>query len=577
MSGQHEVLIIDGYSDEPAGLGVPPYIDVYPRYIAGAIWAVNKSTNIVYLTVDEIRRNFEKFTKIYSRVKVAIFIAGVCVPGKYLSGDPIKPEELALWSKLSDKPLKILAGPVARFGLGTEGGKLMELPEKIKEGFDLIIKGDPELVIYRLFKEKLNIDAVDPCEIRDNYKLVDVFSRLGARIIKQHPNYGLNLICEIETYRGCPRHITGGCSFCIEPLYRGVTYRDPSGILREIKALYNQGARSFRLGRQPDFFAYQSFDKGVFEFPRPNPEAIENLLKGIRYCCEDLETLHIDNVNPGTVFHYEMESTKIVKAIIKYHTPGDVAAFGIESTDLRVIKLNNLKVMPEEALEAIKIINRYGKMRGWNGLPHILPGINFVYGLIGETKETYILNYEFMKQVLSKGYVVRRINIRQVLPIPGTRIWSQGTSIISRHKQYFKKYKTLMRKFIDMPMLRRVLPKGTILRSVYTEKYLGNKTLGRQVGSYPILVVIPEKLPLGKKVDVIVISYGFRSVSGLPYPIDINSASPKVVRLIPNIKKETIAKILKYRPFRDENDFKCKVGDTEILRYISFNANPIHR
>jgi len=31
------VLIIDGYVDEPACLGVPPYMSPDPRYIAGAL------------------------------------------------------------------------------------------------------------------------------------------------------------------------------------------------------------------------------------------------------------------------------------------------------------------------------------------------------------------------------------------------------------------------------------------------------------------------------------------------------------------------------------------------------------
>ena len=29
--------ILDCYTDEPAGLGVPPYLGVYPRYISGSI------------------------------------------------------------------------------------------------------------------------------------------------------------------------------------------------------------------------------------------------------------------------------------------------------------------------------------------------------------------------------------------------------------------------------------------------------------------------------------------------------------------------------------------------------------
>lgn len=38
-------------------------------------------------------------------------------------------------------------------------------------------------------------------------------------------------------------------------------------------------------------------------------------------------------------------------------------------------------------------------------------------------------------------------------------------------------------------------------------------TFGRQMGSYPILVGISEKLPLGEFVDVRVTGHGFRSIS----------------------------------------------------------------
>ncbi|MFP3280759.1 MAG: radical SAM protein, partial [Vulcanisaeta sp.] len=58
------VVILDGYTDEPAGLGVPPYLDVYPRYIAGAIWGANKSVDVRYFTIDQVRGDWENFVKI---------------------------------------------------------------------------------------------------------------------------------------------------------------------------------------------------------------------------------------------------------------------------------------------------------------------------------------------------------------------------------------------------------------------------------------------------------------------------------------------------------------------------------
>ena len=46
--------ILDCYTDEPAGLGVPPYLGTYPRYIAGSL---EKIPN--YLTIDDLRSCFE--------------------------------------------------------------------------------------------------------------------------------------------------------------------------------------------------------------------------------------------------------------------------------------------------------------------------------------------------------------------------------------------------------------------------------------------------------------------------------------------------------------------------------------
>ena len=44
------ITILDCYTDEPAGLGVPPYLGTYPRYIAGYL---NEDVN--YITIDDLR------------------------------------------------------------------------------------------------------------------------------------------------------------------------------------------------------------------------------------------------------------------------------------------------------------------------------------------------------------------------------------------------------------------------------------------------------------------------------------------------------------------------------------------
>ncbi|HIQ03673.1 MAG TPA: radical SAM protein [Desulfurococcales archaeon] len=555
----NRILILDGYTDEPAGLGVPPYIDVYPRYIAGAVWTVKPDAMVKYITVDQARMMGSEFFRLAESMDMVIVIAGMAVPGKYLGGTPIRLSELDEWFRLISKPLKILTGPAARFGIGIEGGRVAELPEKVATNFDVIVKGDPEVVIYDILRER-SIERIDPYKLRNSYSEIEEFIIRGTRIVLQHPNYGKNLIVEIETFRGCPRVITGGCSFCIEPLYGIPKFRDQKSIVKEIEHLYRLGVKHFRLGRQPDIFAYKSIGVGEFEFPKPNPEEIRKLFYGIRCVAPNLKTLHIDNVNPGTVYHHPDESKKVAKIIIEYHTPGDVAAYGIESVDPKVIKLNNLKVMPDEAMEAIKILNEVGAKRGWNGLPELLPGINFVFGLIGETKETYHLAYEFLKEVYNRGYMVRRINIRQVLVFPHTRMWHVGTKYIEKHRGIFKVFKEKIRREIDVPMLRRVIPKGTILRNVFTELHENNHTYARQVGSYPILVDIPMKLPLHKFMDFVIVDHGPRSVTGIPYPLDINNAPLRILKLVPGLDSNTLMRIIKCRPIRDLNELVSIVG-----------------
>src|SRR5574344_2762658 len=55
-------VIIDCYTDEPSGLGVPPFLSVHSRYIAGSLEEQN--IKYYYITIDDLRyssgeRNFE--------------------------------------------------------------------------------------------------------------------------------------------------------------------------------------------------------------------------------------------------------------------------------------------------------------------------------------------------------------------------------------------------------------------------------------------------------------------------------------------------------------------------------------
>jgi radical SAM superfamily enzyme with C-terminal helix-hairpin-helix motif len=570
-----KVTIIDGYVDEPTCLGVPPYISPYPRYIAGAIIDFDKTAHISYLTIDQIRKE-KNLLQALSNSDLIIAIVGMSVPGRYLSGFPASPNELIFLMSKFTKPKKILTGPAARYGFGMSGGRKTKDISFVKDVFDLIIKGDGEIVLSDLFKSNFEIEDVDLSKLRKNASIIRNFAVLGSRIVKSHPNYPDYLIAEIETYRGCPRGIIGGCSFCCEPSKGPPDFRPIKDIIDEIKELYDNGVRHYRIGNQPCIFSYMAENAKSCEYPRPNPDALEKLFSSIKRIAPRLKTLHIDNANPGIIARFPSECKKICKTIIKYHTPGDVAAFGIESVDPVVISKNNLKASTEEVIYAIKLLNEIGSKRGKNGMPELLPGLNFVIGLIGETKNTYDLNYGFLKDIYDENLLVRRINLRQVIPIPGTKMGEIGNKIILKNKQHFQRFKKKVKTDIERPMLEKMLPAGSILRDIYTEKHDGKLTFGRQVGSYPLLIGIPGVFELKNFFDVKVVDYGYRSITAVPFPLDINKASRETIEALPGIGKKRAIRILANRPFNDKNEIINALDDSEtvenIFKYITLKS-----
>ncbi|BAA29163.1 radical SAM protein [Pyrococcus horikoshii] len=560
------VAIIDGYTDEPAGLGVPPYLGLYPRYAYGAIKKARRDANIFYLTIDDLRATFEgeqgiktknktpnfpKVKEILEKAEVIVFIGGLHTPGKYLSAVPGSVEEVSKFISHYNG-VKVLGGP-AFMGSAKIGGVKVTTKELrfAEEVFDYVVYGDIEAFLFDYFSGR----ELDPFRFRD-YEELQPYALLGAEVVKQFPGYPEFVLIEIETQRGCPKAMgIGGCSFCTEPVrYRVVENRPQEYVAQEVKVFYNLGIRHFRIGRQSCIFSYMAKPNG--RVPIPNPEEVEKLFKAVRLAAPNVKTLHVDNANPAVIANYPEESKRIAKAIIRYGTPGNVVAFGLETADPKVARINNLNATPEETYEAVKIINEVGGKRGYNGLPWLLPGINIIFGLPGETKRTYELTYEFLKKILDDGLMVRRINIRQVVVFPGTPLWNMRDKVkTEKHKKLIEHYRHKIRHEIDLPMLKRIVPVGTILRDVRAEIYDGELTFGRQFGSYPLIVGIPKRVELDRYYDVMIVDHGLRSVTGIPVPIDVNGESSKVLRWLPGIGKKTLARILAKRPFKSEEEF----------------------
>ena len=569
--GDLSVTIVDGYVDEPAHFGVPPYVSTYPRYTAGALVDAGvPESSITYHTIDELREDRSKHVDV-ADADLLVYVGGMTVPGKYVGGTPAEPDEVRDLGWTADG-VTLLGGPV-RFGVGEETAGAQET-ERDDLDYDFVAKGDVEAAAHDLVANGLEGFGD---RMRDNAE-VDRWAALGAFVVEQHPNHPDYLICEMETSRGCAYR----CSFCTEPLYGNPAFREAGSIVSEVEALADRGVKHFRLGRQADILAFGGDGEA------PNPDALRELYGGIRAVAPDLETLHLDNMNPVTIVDYPDPSREAIRIIAEHNTPGDTAAFGLESADPIVREENDLLVSAEECLEAVRVVNEEGGWRPGDGptttpdgtgrvtgpstgpdaaprLPKLLPGINLVHGLAGEREETFEHNRRFLQRVYDEGLLLRRINIRQVMAFAGTEMSETGATIARDHKRLFKQYKREVRETIDNPMLERVVPPGTILPDVHLEYHQDGRTFGRQIGTYALLVAVPGERELGTTVNVAITDHGYRSVTGVPYPLDVNAASMDELTAIPGINRSTAGDVIIGRPY--ESVDAVDAGVAALSRY----------
>jgi radical SAM superfamily enzyme with C-terminal helix-hairpin-helix motif len=109
-------------------------------------------------------------------------------------------------------------------------------------------------------------------------------------------------------------------------------------------------------------------------------------------------------------------------------------------------------------------------------------------------------------------------------------------------------------------MLQRLAPEGTILPDVHLEYHQDGRTFGRQLGTYPLLVGIPGERKLGHTVDVAVVDHGYRSVTGVPYPLDVNSATMDELTAIPGLGRQRAGNVIVNRPYESPTELSADVG-----------------
>jgi len=544
-----KISIVDGYTDEPSSLGVPPYMAPLPRYIAGAV--ADAGHDLDHLTIDDRRLGTDRWERAL-RADVLVVIASAVVPGRYLATMPLSPREA---SELSEHPgTTVLAGSCAAMGIRSRGRGPSLTPEDISGIYDHTVSTDPDAFVHGLL-------AGDPVERRRTIDEWDRWAVKGAGIIGARPDLD-HMVVEIEAARGCARYLSGGCSFCIEPMTGEPVFRDPAAVGEEVSALMGAGARHFRLGGA-DIFSYRAKGIGDDERPEPDPEAVDALLRAVS--SRGPSVFHLDNADPGIIAAHPGPSRRILGSIVENCTSGNVLSLGLESADPAVARANNLNASADETLEAMRAICEAGSEPGPSGLPSLLPGLNFIMGLRGETKASMEANIGFLTDVMGSGTLVRRINVRQV-------VWPDGK--VSGSKNTFR-FKAWVRENVDRPMLRRIAPGGRVLRNVYTEVRIGKVVYGRQPASYPLLVGLAYDVPLGRFIDAAVTTHGFRSITAVEHPLDINTAPMGALESVPGIGRKRAARLIRARPFSARGDLATALDDDDaaegLLRYAALD------
>ena len=561
-------LVLDGYEDEPAAFGVPNYLGFHIRYICGVL--ESRGIPYTYMTIDQWRLYHKESLSVpearaslrgeLSGLDGAVILAGAIVPGKYVRGTPISRKELDEVLSIIPSPSPVLCGGWAIRHWRYDGWT------PLRSNLFCAVQDTDATLDHFISTGNWEHRKRTP-EQWSRWAL----SGASSKAVTEHPDLITQdgragpLTYEIELYQGCVR-FKRGCRFCIEPKKGLPLWRTENDVLSEITAALDSGVVNVRVGGATDIYTYKAEGVEDLEYPIPNPEPIAKVLHRARED-ERLQILHVDNANPSIVAENLEPSTEITKTLVETLSDGAVLSFGLESADPEVHEQNWLNCDSEQLKTAIRHINEFGRKKGDRGLPKLLPGLNFIAGLKGETEESYQMNLQLLRTLSSEGLWLRRINIRQV----------EGQGFQEVPEKAFKEFKQEVRNEIDSPLLQEMLPTGAILRDVWweaqddrirrPEQVLDSKysdedirgkpgiTFGRQIGAYPILVGVPYRIPLETSSDIMITGHGKRSITGVELGLDVNTATQHQLQAIPGIISKGAWRLLSARAREKEGFF----------------------
>ena len=163
--------------------------------------------------------------------------------------------------------------------------------------------------------------------------------------------------------------------------------------------------------------------------------------------------------------------------------------------------------------------------------------------------------------------MVRRVNIRQVMPFEGTPAYTDNT--LGKNERRFKAFKEFVRQNIDLPDA----PAGVPARDHSprrADRGLRGTLLWPAAGLVPILAGIPVNLPVRTVIDAVVVDWGMRSITALPLPLNVNTLPASALRWLPGVGKKRVAAVIAKRPFGTLDEYRNVAGSSALDGLMRF-------
>ena len=170
-----KALVLDGYTDEPACLGVPPFISPYVRLAYGAL--ADAGAEVEYKTIDQWRSGQVNL----NRFNLLGVVRNIAVPGKYLRGMPASDKELERIGREFNGTSALSLGVDPRIA-----------PRSLADSYDHICSKDFDASLHDLVLGKEFVDR------RRTYDEWNTWLVRGTEACRSHPDHGDTLIAEVQ-------------------------------------------------------------------------------------------------------------------------------------------------------------------------------------------------------------------------------------------------------------------------------------------------------------------------------------------------------------------------------------------